>query len=130
MVEFEDRPERDDELDRELDQELQAALRPLQPPSGFADRVLARVQEAQVPRSPAFRERGGFAGRMRWAAAAVLLLAIGLGAVWALQRQRRIAGERMRDQVLLALRITGATIHAMQNQVAQNSQRSEQRETP
>jgi len=131
MVEFENRPERDDELDQDMDRELRAGLRPLPAPDGFADRVLARVQEADGPRSIAFRKGTGFAGQWRWAAAAVLLLAIGLGAVWAHQRQRRIEGERMRDQVLLALRITGTTIHAMQSQVAQNSHnQSQQQETP
>ena len=127
MVEFENKPERDDELD----QELRAALRPQPAPDGFADRVLARIDAAHAPQSPAFRERSRFAVRSRWAMAAVLLLAIGLGAVWAHQRQRRIEGERVRDQVLLALRITGATINAMQNQVAQNSHnKSQQQETP
>ena len=135
MVEFEHRPERDDELDqhmdRAMDRELRAALLPLPAPSGFADRVLARVQEADGPRSIGFCSRSGFPAGMRWAAAAVLLLAIGLGAVWAHQRQRRIEGERMRDQVLLALRITGTTIHAMQSQLAQNSHnQSQQQETP
>ena len=56
---------------------------------------------------------------MRWAIAAGLLLAVGLGGYSERRREQRIAGERARQQVFLALRITSATLHAVQNKLAE-----------
>ena len=83
----------------DLEQELRSALSHEKPPAGFADRVLASLDAAPV-RTPVPHTRV-------WrglAAAAVLAAVIG---GWGLRTiAERRAGERARDEVLLALRIT------------------------
>jgi hypothetical protein len=104
--------------DGELEQELRAALRPLPAPAGFADRLIARSRELpQVESLPQSVRHRGLPQVMRWALAAVLLLAVSFGGFFEHQRQRRIAGEHARDQVLLALRITTVTLRAVRNHV-------------
>ena len=106
----------------DLEQELRSALRPLPPPQGFANRVVARSLELSArPTAPFAVRRTGLAPILRWSIAAVLLLAIGLGGVFEHQRQRQIAGERARQQVLLALRITGFTLQNVRNRVDKDS---------
>ena len=118
MADFKDRRDGEDELDREL----RAALHPLPAPAGFADKVIARSRE--LPRRRRLVLAGGrkdFYPLLRWSVAAMLLLAVTLGGVLEHQRQRRIAGEHARQQVLLALRITSFTLRAVRNRVDKNS---------
>jgi hypothetical protein len=131
MVEFQKMPDPDASKQDELDRVLRSALRPIPAPEGFADRVLARAEESPADGSSAFRRRPGFHPLLRWSIAAVLLLAIGIGGFTAHQRERRVAGERARDQVLLALRITSFTIRAMRDQAGTDKHHHrEQQETP
>ena len=94
-----------------LDDELRNALRREEPPLGFAGRVLARAE------SMPSRRRWWAFPRMRWAAAAaaVVLLASGLG----IERQRRIRaqGEFAKEQVMLALRITGSKLQFVKEKI-------------
>jgi hypothetical protein len=83
--------------------ELRRALRRIDPPTGFADRVIAMAASGATPR----REQPGAWASMRLAAAAVLAIAIAGGVVWYRGEQRRQAGEEARRQVLLSLRIAG-----------------------
>jgi hypothetical protein len=108
--------------DEELEEELRAALQPIHAPSGFANRVVARSQMLPPAGALPFPERRrGFHPAMRWGIAAVLLLAIGFGGFFEHQRQRRIAGEQARQQVLLALHITSVTLQAVRNHVDKSS---------
>lgn len=103
----------------DFEYELRVGLRPRQAPDGFADRVIARAQtETARPRivSPVLSPAGPI---MRWAIAAGLLLAVGLGGYSERQREQRIAGKRARQQVFLALHITSTTLHAVQNKLAE-----------
>ena len=87
-----------------LDDELRIALQRTDPPPGFAARVLA---QAEIRSS-----------RCRWwtaAIAAALLLAGGLE----FERERRIRaqGELAKQQVLLALRITGSKLQFVKEKI-------------
>ena len=87
-----------------LDDELKIALRRADPPPGFAARVLAQAESRR--------------SRMRWwtgAIAAALLLAGGLE----FERERRIRaeGEQAKQQVLLALRITGSKLQFIKEKI-------------
>jgi hypothetical protein len=101
-----------------LESDLQRALRPVPPPAGFAARVMERLaeeQQAPVPGQsipPSGRRVRGW----RAVAAGVLLTAIagGFAAQRAIERRQ---GERARDEVMLALRITGAKVRTAQNHV-------------
>lgn len=87
-----------------LETELKDALRRVPAPEGFANRVLERVrnEERRSARSPWWRA----------IAAAVLLAAIlgGWGAHEMIERRQEREGQRAREQVLLALRITGEKV--------------------
>ena len=80
-----------------LEDELKLALRRKQPPPGFRQRVLAATQRPR--RTYAYRS----------IAAAVLLTAI-LGGTTAHYVEQRREGERAKEQVLEALRITSHTL--------------------
>jgi hypothetical protein len=92
--------------------ELREQLRARPAPAGFADRVMARVPAKRPPRLQ-------WQPLWRWAAVAAVLAVTVLGGMEH-ERQQRLAGERAREQVLLALRITGTTLHQVQNKVSQN----------
>ena len=83
-----------------LDNDLRQAMRRVPAPEGFAERVMARLNEPRRDSHPA---------RWRAIAATLLLGAIigGWGVHETLERRR---GERARDQVLLALRIAGTQV--------------------
>ena len=101
-----------------LDDAFREALRRREPPDGFAERVMARIQ--------ARPERGGaWAGllaafqrpRLRWATA-LAAAALVVGAVeYRNERERRAEGERARDQVMLALRIMGGKLQMTREMV-------------
>jgi hypothetical protein len=95
----------------ELEKELREHLRTRSAPAGFADRVMARIPAKRSPR-PAWVTQPVW----RWAAIAAVLAVTVLGGVEH-DRQQRIAGEHAREQVLLALRITGTTLREVQQKV-------------
>jgi type VI protein secretion system component VasF len=97
-----------DDFEKELRSQLQARAAP----PDFADRVMARIS-AERPR-PAWQPL------WRWAAVAAVLAVTVFGGIEH-NRQQRIAGERARAQVLLALRITGNTLHQVEDKVSQDS---------
>lgn len=96
-----------------LDNDLRSALRRVPAPEGFAGRVLARVRGGQTSGGQTILSAGqaGLPVLHWWraAAATVLLAAVlgGWGAHEMVERRREAAGQRAREQVLLALRITG-----------------------
>jgi hypothetical protein len=103
-----------DHLSGNFDSDLRDQLRARPAPLGFADRVMARV--AATDRAPR-RAHFPFARPLwRWAAVAALVAVTVLGGLEH-DRQQRIAGERAREQVLLALRITGTTLRQVQQKV-------------
>jgi hypothetical protein len=95
-----------------LDDALREALRREEPPDGFAERVMARIQAAPD-------RAGAWAGWLdafrrphwRWATA-IAAVALAVGA--AEYRNQRVEGERAKDQVMLALRITGSKLRLTQ----------------
>lgn len=107
----------DPELEQSFEQELRAALQPRSAPEGFADRVLARL-DALPRHEPAPWPIRTIRNRVvRGAIAALLLMSVGIGGYFERQRQRQIAGEHARQQVLLALRITSSTLQDVRNKV-------------
>ncbi len=96
---------------KRFDEELKKTLVRVDPPAGFVDRVLARVAEEE--NRPSWRQRlaGVFtAPRLRWVPVAALCLAIMAGVGYQREMARRAEGERAKEQVLLALRITAEQI--------------------
>lgn len=96
----------------ELERELKAALGRVPAPPGFAGRVLAKVNHA--PAAVSWWRRGP---ALRWAAVGLVAVVAFTGAMAAYRDYERARGERARAQVILALRITGSTLHSVQAQL-------------
>ncbi len=111
-----------DEVDARVEAALRTAMKHEQPPSGFAERVEARIQAqlaAKANPAAAAHEAGWrvhiSTARPRLAAAAALLLAIVIPLGLRLHHQAEVAkGEAAKQQVLMALRITGSQLRAIQ----------------
>ena len=103
-----------------FEDELRGALRREQPPEGFAARVLARAAAEPKP-------AGVWARLSEWLRMPVVARAALAGALCLLivagvqyeQRQRleRIRGEAAKQQLLLALRVTGSNLRAVHDKV-------------
>ena len=85
-----------------FDKDLREALQRQQPPLGFANRVLARAHDAEARRR--------FSMMWRWAATAAAVLVLTAGPMIYRERLRRIEGEKVKEQVMLALRVTGSKL--------------------
>ncbi len=98
-----------------LEDDLRAAMRREEPPAGFAERVLARVEQpaASVPvhRQPFHR--------WTWAAAAMAAcLTIGTGLVEYRHEQiQRAKGLEAKQELMQAMRITGSKLRLAQEKV-------------
>ena len=103
----------------DLERLLRQGLRPRQTPAGFTARVMARLPGSSPV--PSFRkERTFWMPMMRWATAAVLLGVAG-GSYWQHQQNQRIAGERARNQLILALRMSATTLNDVQHKVLRST---------
>jgi hypothetical protein len=98
----------------DIERELREVLQHKQPPAGFERRVEERAAIAQRSR----RHSLGFVP----AAVAVCLLTVVGGASW--QRERQ--GKRAKDQLLLALQITGQELNRVERLAAKNLGKQEQ----
>lgn len=102
-----------------LEQELRRALKRTDPPSGFDDRVLARIARGDAARVPA-PTRG-------WTRAALPIAAslmLALGAAYYVQHQQlrqaraaQAATEQTVSDVVLALQVASETVAAAQAKV-------------
>jgi uncharacterized iron-regulated membrane protein len=100
----------------QFEHDLRESLRHRPAPPGFAERVLERTRRSEVGR-PLFP---------RWLAiAALLVVMIGSGAlVWEQRRQRE--GEKAKEQLMVALQITGSKLRSVQARLATIQQRAVQ----
>jgi hypothetical protein len=100
-----------------FEDQLREALRPPDVPSGFANRVMAKLPEAYPPPPPRTSYR-----RVALWAAAVLVCA---GSITGVQLERakheRARGEAAKQKVMLALRITGTKLNQAQSRVREIS---------
>jgi hypothetical protein len=103
-----------------FEQELRAHLQAQPAPEGFADRVLARLAAVPQHEATPWALRAIRNPLVRGLIAAMLLFSVGVGGYFEHQRERQIAGEHARQQVLLALRITGYTLQDVRNKVDAN----------
>jgi hypothetical protein len=103
----------------DLERLLQQGLRPRQTPAGFTARVMARVPG--TPPVPSFQKKRTFwVPMMRWATA-TLLLGLAGASYWQHQQKERLAGERARNQLILALRMSAATLNDVQHKVLRST---------
>jgi hypothetical protein len=99
-----------------FDDELRAALKRQEPPKGFAERVLARVEPTTAAaRQPSWRERWAWlnpSSRPVWVTASVVAAMLLVTSGMQYQRQRQ--GELAKQQVMLALEIAGSKLNYVQ----------------
>lgn len=104
---------------KDFDQELKQALRRCEPSEGFADRVLARL-ENQRPQT-AYRPKVRLLHWpvLKWAVAAVVIISIGIGVGYRVHQQEIEKANALaaKQQVLLALRITSSKLRVAKQKV-------------
>ena len=99
------------------DDELQRALKRVDPPAGFADRVLQRAGETPAP--PQTVKAGVNLEPLKWAIAATIVLAtLGGGSVWyRAEERRKEQGEEAKRQVLASLSLAGSKLKSIEMKV-------------
>jgi hypothetical protein len=102
----------------DIERNLRQALRRCEPSAGFADRVLAHLA-GERPQTVAMRRNVFHLPIYRWAVAAVVLISIGIGLAYR-AHQRRVeeaTALAARQQVMIALRITGSKLRLARQKV-------------
>ena len=98
----------------DLERDLRQALQRKQPSPGFAARVRANLPKEKSNRWTHWLSTPALA----WATVAVLFLVFGLGSLaYYHHRQELARGRAARQQLMLALRITGAKLQLAQQRV-------------
>ena len=113
----------------DFEHNLKRALQRVDAPAGFADRVLARARQANEdkPARPRFWAALFSGSGLRWATAcAVCVLLAASGAFYEHDLQQR-RGEAAKEQLMLALRITGSKLQIAQQSLEQIGSTNQQR---
>jgi len=98
---------------------LKKALRRQEPPAGFAERVMARLE---APPAPGIWQRLAawlYPPALRVAAFAAIVLLLLAGVQYERQRRARQQAEAAREQVMMALRITFDKLEAVRERVSE-----------
>jgi hypothetical protein len=99
----------------QFDDDLRESLRRREAPAGFADKVLARTRETEKKPRPA---------TWQWLAVAAMVVLM-IGGVGLVREQRRQAeGEKNKEQLMVALRITGSKLLKAQSKLEALQQRT------
>ena len=93
-----------------LENDFRAALSREPAPDWFAERVMARVREQKPQPKPGH-------GWLRWAAVVAMLVVVVAGVRFDQVRRERLAGEQAKEQLMLALQVTGSKLHMAQVRV-------------
>lgn len=93
-----------------FEDQLKAALARREPPEGFAERVLSRMEELPRPR----RSSNGW----RLALAAAAIFALISGAAYH-EHERHVRGEEAKQKLMLALHIASSKLQQTQQKVNQ-----------
>lgn len=116
--------QRNDEMpDEELEKLLRLAMKRIPAPAGLKARILAKEVSTEKPKRKLLLFQNPVLLRT---AAAMLVAASALGIYVEHAHQRRLEGERAKEQVMLALRITGSTLQTVQNRIASGHRMQEE----
>jgi anti-sigma-K factor RskA len=109
-----------------FDDELRRAFERKEPPAGFADRVLARISQAQPSTDKVRRPvRTSYSFAVRWIAAAVAagaVLAVASSQYYA-SRQAAVEEARVKEQLRVSLQIASEKLNDVGRKVREHSQR-------
>jgi len=98
----------------EFERALMEALHREAAPEGFAERVVARAGPVKAGGRIWWKKRA-----FQWSLAAGLAATLLAGGLIEHRREQQIRGERAREELMLALRITGVKLHAVQERLAE-----------
>jgi len=102
----------------EIDEQLKQALRRCEAPEGFADRVAARVEREASFTRPHLVWTLWRGPSLRWAAIAALIAIAVTGIGYQIhERQQEAEARAAKQQVMLALRITGSKLRVAKEKV-------------
>jgi hypothetical protein len=90
-----------------FERDLRESLRRREPPADFAAKVLARTRDTEV--------RSVFS--WRWLAVAALVVLMVGGTLFIQEQQRQVENERTKQQLMVAMRITGSKIKEVQDRL-------------
>lgn len=101
-----------------FEDDIRQALARQEPPAGFTERVLARVQ-AEPAKTSAWDRLSGFfhLPMLRFATVAALCVALVVGVGFEQQRRLREQGLAAKQQLMLALKITSGKLHTARTAV-------------
>jgi hypothetical protein len=101
-----------------LEEELKKALQRVEPPPGFAQRVLAKAakREQEGKRTARFWFAWLAPAGLRWASAAALCLVLASSGLLYRHEERK-RGEAAKEQLMLALRITSSKLQIVTQNV-------------
>lgn len=100
----------------QFEEELTQAIRAVDPPDGFAERVMARAQASEQPRAKIFAMPRRLPSWTSGAIAAALLLGVFFGVQTHLRHQREQA-EFAQQQFEAGIRITDAALERTRHQL-------------
>jgi hypothetical protein len=101
----------------EIDDQLKRALRRCEPPEGFAERVMARLNQEPSFAARAIRTLWPRPS-LRWAAVAAVVAVAATGIGYQIhERQEEAEAKAAKQQVMLALRITGNKLRVAKQRV-------------
>jgi len=103
-----------------LEDDLKMALRRTEPPDGFANRVLARVNGPASAEPSWWQHLTVLARppRLQWVALSLMVsFMIPAAGVYRKERQARAEGERAKEQLVFAMRVTGNKLHRVHQKV-------------
>jgi hypothetical protein len=104
-----------------FEDELRRALRPVEPPDGFEERVRARIAERQ-PAGPVRDARSRLPGMRGWLAAAASLVALSAGTWYYERRQADDEGVRAARDVQVALQIASEKLSIVERRVNRSAE--------
>lgn len=105
---------------------LREALKRKEPPAGFAERVLARAASSEPAPGRASRWASLFRRPLvRWAAVAAAVILIVAGAQYQRAQKIRAEGEAAKQQVILAIQITGSKLEVVRQKVRSLAERDD-----
>jgi len=106
---------------KHVDDELRHALRRVEPPAGFVERVLQRTADTDLRMRRQLSSGRGDVVR-RWVTAAALVVALTSATWYGAERWRLAQGESAKREVLLGLRVTSSKLQLAQLRVNQHVQ--------
>jgi hypothetical protein len=98
----------------QFDKDLRHALTRRAPPASLTEQILAKSRVRGKRRLI----------RWQWALAAAAALVLGAGLLSYRAHLRRIEGERTKEQVMFALRVTGSTLRNIQDRIVRSERQA------